>query len=139
VGGVGREVWTRFCRFSTRGAFSTDFQEALAALVGTDAPNLSPAALCRLTAERQGEYERWQKRDLSAHRYVYAWADGVFLLARMEAHGECMLVLIGATPEGKKETHRLPGWHAREHAELARTARRGEKPGTEDRSGNRRR
>ena len=48
-------------------------------------------------------FERWQKRDLSARRYVYVWADGVFLQARMEDHGECMLVLIGATPEGKKE------------------------------------
>ena len=57
----------------------------------------------RLTAEWQGEYERWQKRDLSARRYVYVWAYGVFLQARMEDHGECMLVLIGATPEGKKE------------------------------------
>ncbi len=36
-------------------------------------------------------------------RYVYVWADGVFLQARMEDHSECMLVLIGATPEGKKE------------------------------------
>ena len=44
-----------------------------------------------------------QKRDLSARRYVYVWADGVFLQTRMEDHGECMLVLIGATPEGKKE------------------------------------
>jgi putative transposase len=30
-------------------------------------------------------------------------ADGVFLQARMEDHGECMLVLIGATAEGRKE------------------------------------
>ena len=80
-----------------------DFQEALAALLGQNAPNLSPAVISRLTAEWQGEYERWQKRDLSARRYVYVWADGVFLQARMEDHGECMLVLIGATPEGKKE------------------------------------
>ena len=85
-------------------AISTgDFQEALTALLGKDAPNLSPAVISRLTAEWQGEYERWQKRDLSARRYVYVWADGVFLQARMEDHGECMLVLIGATPEGKKE------------------------------------
>jgi len=70
---------------------------------GQNAPNLSLAVISRLTAEWQGEYERWQKRDLSARRYVYVWADGVFLQARMEDHGECMLVLIGATPEGKKE------------------------------------
>jgi putative transposase len=41
--------------------------------------------------------------DLSARRYVYVWADGVYLQARMEEAAECMLVLIGATPEGKKE------------------------------------
>ena len=94
----------------------------------------------RLTAEWQGEYERWQKRDLSARRYVYVWADGVFLQARMEDHGECMLVLIGATPEGKKELdNRLPGRRAGKRAELARTAGRGEKPRAEDRAGNRRR
>src|SRR6266487_829906 len=86
-----------------RGISTGDFQEALAALLGKDAPNLSPAVISRLTAEWQGEYERWQKRDLSARRYVYVWADGVFLQARMEDHSECMLVLIGATPEGKKE------------------------------------
>jgi hypothetical protein len=35
--------------------------------------------------------------------YVYVWADGVYLQARMEPQAECMLVLMGATPEGKKE------------------------------------
>ncbi|MGY3134071.1 transposase-like protein [Bradyrhizobium sp. USDA 4501] len=49
------------------------------------------------------QYERWQKRDLAARRYVYIWADGVYLQARMEDHAECILVLVGATPEGKKE------------------------------------
>lgn len=86
-----------------RGISMGDFQEALAALLGKDAPNLSPAVISRLTAEWKDEYDRWQRRDPSARRYVYVWADGVFLQARMEDHGECMLVLIGATPEGKKE------------------------------------
>jgi putative transposase len=86
-----------------RGISTGDFQEALAALLGKEAPNLSPAVVTRLTAEWQTEYERWQARDLSARHYVYIWADGVYLQARMEDHAECMLVLIGATPEGKKE------------------------------------
>ena len=86
-----------------RGISTGDFQEALAALLGEDAPNLSPAVISRLTAEWQAEYEGWQKRDLSARRYVYVWADGVYLQARMEDNAECMLVLIGATPEGRKE------------------------------------
>jgi putative transposase len=86
-----------------RGVSTGDFQEALAALLGKDAPNLSPAVIARLTAVWQVDYDAWQKRDLSARRYVYVWADGVYLQARMEANAECMLVLIGATPEGKKE------------------------------------
>jgi putative transposase len=86
-----------------RGISTGDFQEALAALLGKEAPNLSPAVVSRLTAQWQADYDAWQKRDLSARRYVYVWADGVYLQARMEDHAECMLVLIGATPEGKKE------------------------------------
>jgi putative transposase len=86
-----------------RGVSTGDFQEALAALLGKDAPNLSPSVVGRLKGDWQADYERWQKRDLSARRYVYIWADGVYLQARMEPQAECMLVIIGATPEGKKE------------------------------------
>jgi transposase-like protein len=86
-----------------RGISTGDFQEALAAILGQDAPNLSPNVISRLTGEWQQEYDRWQRRDLSARRYVYIWADGVYLQARMEAQAECMLVILGATPEGKKE------------------------------------
>jgi putative transposase len=86
-----------------RGVSTGDFQDALAALLGRDAPNLSPAVIARLTTTWADEYARWQGRDLSARRYAYVWADGVYLQARMEEQAECMLVLIGATPEGKKE------------------------------------
>src|SRR3954462_11787043 len=67
-----------------RGISMGDFQEVLAALLGKDAPNLSPSVIARLRDEWQAEYERWQRRDLSARRYVYVWADGVYLQARME-------------------------------------------------------
>jgi putative transposase len=86
-----------------RGVSTGDFQEALAALLGKKAPNLSPSVVARLKSDWQGEHERWQQRDLSARRYVYIWADGVYLQARMEPQAECMLVIIGATPEGRKE------------------------------------
>jgi putative transposase len=91
-----------------RGISTGDMQEALAALLGKDAPNLSPAVLARLKAGWQEEFERWKARDLSARRYVYIWADGVYLQARMEPDKQCVLVLIGATPEGRKE---LIGFH----------------------------
>ena len=86
-----------------RGISTGNFQEALSALVGPDAPNLSPSVISRLTAEWGQEYDHWQRRDLSACHYVYIWADGIYLQARMEPVAECMLVVIGATPEGKKE------------------------------------
>lgn len=86
-----------------RGVSTSDFQEALTALLGADAPNLSPGVISRLTAGWQEDYDRWRRRDLSARRYVYIWADGVYLQARMEPQAECMLVIIGATPEGRKE------------------------------------
>lgn len=86
-----------------RGVSTGDFQEALCALLGKDAPNLSPAVIGRLKEEWAADYVRWQRRDLSARRYVYIWADGIYLQARMEPAAECMLVIIGATPEGRKE------------------------------------
>jgi transposase-like protein len=86
-----------------RGVSMGDFQEALGTLLGKEAPNLSPAVIARLRDAWQADYLRWQRRDLAARHYVYLWADGVYLQARMEPQAECMLVLIGATPEGKKE------------------------------------
>ena len=86
-----------------RGVSTGDFQEALGALLGRDAPTLSPFVLGRPKGSWQDEHDRWRRRDLSARRSVHVWADGVYLQARMEPTAECMLVVIGATPEGKKE------------------------------------
>ena len=41
--------------------------------------------------------ERWQRRDLSAKRYVYFWVDGIYFGARLEEEKQCILVIIGAT------------------------------------------
>ena len=86
-----------------KGISTGDFSEALAALLGKDAPGLSPTAIGRLKDGWLDEYDAWQKRDLSAKRFVYVWADGIYLQARLEDEKQCILVLIGATPEGRKE------------------------------------
>ena len=86
-----------------RGVSSGDFQEALEALLGKDASGLSAQVIGRLKAEWEAEHERWRRRDLSARRYVYMWADGIYLQGRLEDEKQCILVLIGATPEGRKE------------------------------------
>ena len=98
-----------------RGISTGDFQDALAALLGKDAPNLSPAVISRLTAGWQADYDAWQKRDLSARRYVYVWADGVYLQARMEEAAECMLVLIGATPRARRNSSASRPGYVRAH------------------------
>jgi transposase-like protein len=72
-------------------------------LLGKDAPGLSPTAIIRLKDGWLEEYEAWRKRHLSAKRYVYVWADGIYLQARLEDEKQCILVLIGATPDGRKE------------------------------------
>src|SRR5213082_3179758 len=86
-----------------RGISTGDFEEALAALVGKDAGGLSASTIGRLKEVWTEEHARWHKRDLSAKRYVYCWADGIHLEARLEEQAQCILVIIGATPEGKKE------------------------------------
>ena len=86
-----------------KGISTGDFEGALAALLGKDAPGLSASTIARLKEVWLDEHEYWRKRDLSAKRYVYVWADGIYLQARLEDVKQCILVIIGATPEGKKE------------------------------------
>ncbi len=86
-----------------KGVSTGDFAEALAALLGKDAPGLSASTIARLKDVWSDEHKRWSERDLSAKSYVYVWADGVYLQARLEDDAQCILVIIGATPEGKKE------------------------------------
>jgi transposase-like protein len=86
-----------------KGISTGDFEEALAALLGKDASGLSASTIARLKEVWVDEHKRWNERDLSAKRYVYVWADGIHLQARLEDDAQCILVIIGATPEGKKE------------------------------------
>ena len=96
-------IWSASRINFLKGISTGDFEEVLAALVGKDAPGLSASTIARLKDVWTEEHERWQKCDLSAKRYVYFWADGIHLEARLEDQAQCLLVIIGATPEGKKE------------------------------------
>lgn len=86
-----------------KGISTGDFQEALAALLGPNAAGLSSTTISRLKADWWEDYERWQKRDLSARRIVYVWADGVYFRPRMAEEKQCVLVLIGADEWGRKD------------------------------------
>jgi putative transposase len=86
-----------------KGVSTGDFSEALAALLGPDAKGLSANTVTRLKAVWQQEYEAWSKRSLAGKHYVYVWADGVHFNIRLEEDRQCILVLMGATADGKKE------------------------------------
>lgn len=85
-----------------KGISTGDFQEALGVLLEPNAACLSSTTISRLKADWWEDYERWQKRDLSARRIVYVWAAGVYFQPRMEEK-QCVLVLIGADKWGRKE------------------------------------
>ena len=86
-----------------KGISTGDFSEALAALVGPKAKGLSASTVTRLKGVWQDEYQAWSKRSLEGKRYVYVWADGIHFNIRLEEERQCILVLMGATPEGDKE------------------------------------
>ena len=89
-----------------KGISTGDYQEALQALLGEDAKGLSPNVIVRLKEQWCQEHEEWSRRDLSDKRYVYMWADGIHAKIRLETpenDRQCLLVLMGATAEGRKE------------------------------------
>lgn len=87
-----------------KGISTGDMREALAVLVGDEAKGLSPNVVSRLKAEWATQCAQWKKGDLSASRYLYWWADGIHSAVREpDAARSCLLVIIGVTPEGKKE------------------------------------
>lgn len=86
-----------------KGVSTGDFTEALAALVGPQAKGLSPSTIVRLKEHWAQEYAGWSQRDLQGKEYVYVWVDGVYFNVRLEGERTCILVVMGATPEGKKE------------------------------------
>ena len=86
-----------------KGISTGQFGEALVALLGKDAGGLSASTIARLKEAWSEEHACWSERDLSAKRYVYFWVDGIHVQARLEDDAQCLLVIIGATPDGKKE------------------------------------
>jgi transposase-like protein len=86
-----------------KGISTGDFSEALAALVGPEAKGLSASTITRLKEVWEGEFQEWTKRPLKGKEYVYVWADGVHFNIRLEEDRQCILVLMGATADGRKE------------------------------------
>lgn len=86
-----------------KGISTGDFSEALKALVGPDCRGLSATTVTRMKSVWEQEFQEWSKRSLEGKQYVYVWADGVHFNIRLEEDRQCILVLMGATADGKKE------------------------------------
>jgi len=87
-----------------KGISTGDFQEALEKILGKDVVGLSAQTIVRLKQVWQEEYAQWNKRDLSKSEYTYIWVDGIHCSVRLgDDKRVCMLVIIGATKDGKKE------------------------------------
>ena len=94
-----------------KGVSTSSFPEALAAILGEQAPGLSPANVVRLKQIWEQEYQAWRHRDLSDKHYVYVWADGIYFQVRLEPDRPCVLVIIGATKDGRKELLAIEDGH----------------------------
>jgi len=86
-----------------KGISTGDFQEALTVLLGSRAPGLSASTISRLKEVWQEEHQQWERRDLSGRAYAYLWVDGVHFSVRQEDAAQCVLVVMGATADGRKE------------------------------------
>ena len=80
-----------------KGISTGDFSEALEALLGPDAPGLSATTVVRLKDVWRREYEAWSKRDLSDQ-------DGIYSNVRLDDERQCLLVVMGALEDGRKQT-----------------------------------
>ena len=94
-----------------KGISTGGFEEALQALLGPDCPGLSATTITRLKASWEQEHEEWSKRSLQGKQYVYVWADGIHTKIRLEEDRQCILVLMGATKDGKKELIAMTDGH----------------------------
>ncbi|ADI37425.1 transposase [Waddlia chondrophila WSU 86-1044] len=86
-----------------RGISTSNFQDALEAIMGKDAKGLSAANITRLKQSWEQEYKDWNKRSLEGKRYAYIWVDGIYFNVRLGDDRICFLVILGALPNGKKE------------------------------------
>ena len=86
-----------------KGISTGDFSECLRHLVGTETASLSATTVVRLKESWKKEQQEWARRSLEGKRYVYIWADGIHFNIRLEEDRQCILVVLGATVDGKKE------------------------------------
>ncbi len=78
---------------------------------------MSASTISRLKEVWKTDLARFQERDLSGKRHVYLWADSVYFNVRLEEARQCILVIIGAGEDGRRELRGiLDGDRSSEHS-----------------------
>lgn len=103
-----QEVGNLLPELYLHGLATGDFELALRGLLGEGAP-LSASSIQRLKAKWEAEYDDWRREDLNGLEVVYIWADGLYVKAGLEKDKAALLVIIGATREGKKKLLTVEG------------------------------
>lgn len=85
-----------------RGITTNKMRLALGSMLGSNAEELSAESVHVFIEQWKQEYDVWQHRDLSNHRYAYIWADGISTNASA-GDNLCLLVIVGANITGRKE------------------------------------
>ena len=85
------------------GLSTSDFSEALTALLGSEGAALSATSVTRLLRVWQDEYDAWHQRSLVGKDYIYLWADGLHFGVRLEEDRLACLVILGVAADGRKE------------------------------------
>jgi transposase-like protein len=85
-----------------KGITTNDMSDALVHL-GFDGSGLSAASVVRMKELWVAEQENGSTRSLAGKRYAYLWADGLYFGVRLSDERPCVLVIMGATQDGRKE------------------------------------
>ena len=106
--------------FYLGGLSNGDFIPCFEKLFGTRVSGLSSSSITRLKHVWSEELQQWRQRDLAGVKYCYLWVDGIHFNLRLSEGRLCVLVVIGARADGRKELVAVAGGH-RESAESWRT------------------
>jgi transposase-like protein len=89
--------------FYLGGLSNNDFIPAFEKLFGELPSGFSSALITRMKQIWQEEHRKWNRRPMHLARYCYLWVDGIHFNLRLDEGRLCVLVVMGATEDGKKE------------------------------------
>jgi len=89
--------------FYLGGLSNNDFIPAFEKLFGELPAGFSSASITRMKQIWLEEHQKWNHRQMHFARYCYLWVDGIHFNLRLDEGRLCVLVVMGASEDGRKE------------------------------------